>query len=177
MLDNIRAHSFKVAHVAELLITGLHNSKKITAPQPDIGLVIAGALLHDIAKTQCLEGKCFHDVVGQEICNDLGYPEIGEIVREHVLLKHFTPQRYKKSLWGAKEIVYYADKRVRHDEIVSLESRLKYIIDVYSDNNPQKETYIRRNFLQCQELEGYIYTFLDFSPDEVQHLISEVAFL
>ncbi len=176
MLDNIRDHSFKVARVAELLITGLHGGKKTTAPQPEIDLVIAGSLLHDIAKTQCLEGKCFHDVVGQEICNDLGYPEIGEIVREHVLLKSFTPQLYQKGIWGAKEIVYYADKRVRHDEIVSLESRLEYIINIYGDNSPEKEYYIRHNFQQCQELEGYIFAFLDFAPDEIQHLISEEAF-
>ena len=49
MLDNIRAHSFKVARVAELLVDGLSKANG-SASQPPRELVIAGALLHDIAK-------------------------------------------------------------------------------------------------------------------------------
>lgn len=176
MLDNIRAHSFKVARVAELLVDGLAEAGRSAAPRPSKELVIAGALLHDIAKTECLNGKCRHDVLGQEICASLGFPEIGEIVKEHVILKEFTGALYQKGHFRAKEIVYYADKRVRHDEVVSLESRLQYIIDRYGNKDPKREDYIRMNFKQCQDLEIYLFTFLDFTPEQVAPLISKELF-
>jgi len=176
MLDNIRAHSFKVARVAEFLVNGLIEAGISSAPLPSKELVIAGALLHDIAKTQCLNGKCRHDDLGRDICTALGFPEIAEIVKEHVILKKFRTEMYKKGFFAAKEIVYYADKRVRHDEIVSLEDRLEYIIDRYGDNNPDKEHYIRLNFQQGQDLEVYLFTFLNFTPEQLPMLISKKPF-
>ncbi len=176
MLNNIRAHSFKVARVAEFLVDGLIEGGKSSFPPPPKNLVIAGALLHDIAKTPCLNGKCRHDDLGQEICTALGFPEIGEIVKEHVILKEFRAEMYKKGLFNAKEIVYYADKRVRHDEVVSLESRLKYIIDRYGNDDPHRERYIRMNFQQCQDLEVYLFTCLNFTPEQLPLLISSEPF-
>jgi len=176
MLDNIRAHSFKVGRVAELIIDGLKKAEKTTSSLPARDFVIAGALLHDIAKTECIKTGCLHADRGDEICRDLGYPEIGEIVREHVILKEFTAKLYQQGLFGAKELVYYADKRVRHDEIVSLDSRLDYIIERYGNSDPKREHYIRLNFQQAQELEVYLFNFLDFSADQVPLLISQDPF-
>ncbi len=176
MLDNIRAHSFRVARVAEVLIDGLITRGKDVFSQPPKTLVIAGALLHDIGKTECLNGNCHHALRGQEICTELGFPEIGEIVREHVILKDFTAELYQQGIFGAKELVYYADKRVRHDEVVSLESRLDYIIERYSGGDPRKEHYIRLNFQQCQDFEVYLFSFLDFTADQLPQLISPKPF-
>ncbi len=176
MLVNIRAHSFRVARVAEFLVNGLIEAKKAPAPLPSIKLVVAGALLHDIAKTECLNGKCRHNIVGKEICNALGYPEIGEIVEEHVILKEFRAEKYKKGIFSAKEIVYYADKRVRHDEVVSLEHRLEYILDRYGNDDPHRKHFIRLNFQQCQDLEVNLFTFLNFSHEELSQLISREPF-
>ncbi len=176
MLDNIRGHSFRVARVAELLVDGLIEAGRAPAPLPSRELVIAGALLHDIAKTECLNGKCRHDDQGQEICIALGFPEIGEIVKEHVILLEFKEDMYKKGFFDAKEIVYYADKRVRHDEVVSLERRLEYIIDRYGNSNPQRERHIRLNFQACQDLEVYLFTFLNFTPEQLPLLISKEPF-
>lgn len=176
MLNNIRAHSFKVARVAEVLIDGLIKREKNILALPAKEFVIAGALLHDIAKTECLNDKCQHAVRGQEICTGLGFPEIGEIVREHVILDNFTAELYQQGIFGAKELVYYADKRVRHDEIVSLESRLDYIIERYSGGDQRKEHYIRLNFQQCQNFEVYLFSFLDFTADQVALLTSQEPF-
>jgi len=176
MLDNIRAHSFKVARVAELLMNGLVEAGRSPAPLPSRELVTAGALLHDIAKTKCLNGKCRHDDLGQEICTTLGFPEIGEIVKEHVILKEFRTEMYKKGLFNAKEIVYYADKRVRHDEIVSLEHRLEYIVDRYGKDDPRRKHYIRLNIRQCKDLEVYLFTYLNFTPEQLPLLISKKPF-
>lgn len=165
MLGNIRDHSFMVARVAKALVDGLvHTSAPST---PDTSEVIAGALLHDIAKTRCLQNNGHHAKDGQDICNELGYQHIGEIVLEHVVLKNFNEQLYKKGEFGAKELVYYADKRVRHDQVVSLQDRLDYIIERYGKGDPVKEKYIHHNFSATFKLEELLFTHLEFSPENL----------
>ena len=173
MLENIRAHSLMVAQVAAVLLEGLRTADKTRHPLPAEDLVLAGALLHDIAKTQCLHGTCKHALVGHEICCDLGFPEIGEIVGEHVVLSDYAPGRYRQGLFNACELVYYADKRVRHDTIVSLESRLEYILERYGDNDPVKETLILANFKICREFEGLLFSFLNFQPSDVADIATK----
>ncbi|MDP3479504.1 MAG: HDIG domain-containing protein [Desulfoprunum sp.] len=176
MLDNIRLHSFMVAHAATALLAGLARAEKTKAPLPASDLVVAGALLHDIAKTQCLHGACKHALVGQEICRDLGFPEIGEIVREHVILSDYAPERYRQGIFNAKELVYYADKRVRHDMIVSLDSRLEYILGRYGNNDPMIESFIITNFKICQEFEHLLFSFLDFPPSNLAQITTARSF-
>lgn len=174
MLDNIRGHSFVVARVAEALVDGLHRTGKSPGPLPDKEEVIVGALLHDIAKTLCIKTDCRHAEIGRQICLDLGYPELSEIVAEHVVLKNFATDLYARGIFGTKEMVFYADKRVRHDQVVSLDGRLEYILERYGDNNPAKEQLIRHNFNKSIELENYLFSFLDFWPEELaQHICQE----
>ncbi|MGB3223102.1 MAG: HDIG domain-containing metalloprotein [Desulforhopalus sp.] len=171
MYDNIRAHSFMVARVAEALVDDLYRTGKSAGPLPDKEEVIAGALLHDIAKTLCIKTHCHHAEVGRQICLELGYPKLSEVVAEHVVLKCFAQDQYVKGIFGTKEMVYYSDKRVRHDQVVSLAGRLEYILKRYGDNNPVKEQLIQKNFSKSLELEKYLFGFLDFHPDElIQHI-------
>ena len=176
MLDNIRAHSFVVARVAEALVDGLYRTGKSCGPLPDKEEVVSGALLHDIAKTLCIKTDCRHAEVGRQICVELGYPELSEIVSEHVVLKNFTADLYIQGVFGSKEIVYYADKRVRHDRVVSLDERLEYILERYGDHNPVKEQLIRENFNLTLDFENYLFRFLDFSPEEVTRYFSRTPF-
>lgn len=176
MLDNIRAHSFVVARVAEALVDGLHRRGNCTGPVPDKKEVIAGALLHDIAKTLCLETGCLHAETGHQICIELGYPEIGEVVAEHVILKNFTAGPYSQGIFGTKELVFYSDKRVRHDQVVPLASRLEYILERYGKGDPSREHRIRLNFNQTLEFEKYLFTFLDFAPEEISKYICREPF-
>jgi putative nucleotidyltransferase with HDIG domain len=176
MLENIQAHSFVVARVAESLLEGLGRAGKSTGPPLDKEEVIAGALLHDIAKTLCLNTDCRHAEIGRQICLDLGYPELSEIVAEHVVLKNFTADLYAQGIFGTKEIVFYADKRVCHDQVVSLAGRLEYILERYGDNNPAKKKLIHQNFQQTLEFEKYLFSFLDFLPDEITKYMSHEKF-
>jgi putative nucleotidyltransferase with HDIG domain len=171
MWENIRRHSFMVARVADQLLLQLQQAGNHLA-LPSRNLVIAGALLHDIAKTKCLQEHCSHAEVGANICQDLGFPEIAEIVGNHVVLSHFTQQQYAKGVFGATEIVFYADKRVRHDEVVSLDARLEYILAKYADNNPQKEAFILKNFSQCRKMEHHLFSYLSIEPDDILSLLS-----
>lgn len=175
MLDNIRQHSFIVTRVAEKIVGALDLDGTDSVP-PDMDLVRAGALLHDIAKTKCLDGNCRHAEEGQTICEAHGYPDVGTIVREHVILNRFTGELYKKGTFSAREIIYYADKRVRHDEIVSLDQRLEYIIERYSSGSDYIEQRIRDNFNECLELEKYLFSRIGFDPDELQNQITTEPF-
>ena len=93
---------------------------------------------------------------------------VGEIVREHVILRDFSPERYGRGQFQAKEIVYYADKRVCHDEIVPLHQRLDYIVDRYARNDHERQELIRANFQRCVILEGYLFAGLDFQPEDLK---------
>lgn len=176
MLDNIREHSFIVARVAETVTANLDvpGTGGLTAPAMD--LVLAGALLHDIAKTRCLDGSCQHAEEGMRICRQHGYPEVGRIVQEHVILSAFTPENYRKGKFSAREIVYYADKRVRHNEIVSLDLRLDYIIDHYSRGSEHIRQRIRDNFALCLEFEQHLFSFLPFTPADLPRWVDDRPF-
>ena len=166
MLPNIRRHSLLVARIAELLAERLH--ERLPAGQaPDQDFCVNGALLHDIAKTPCLKEGCDHAATGAEICQRHGFPEIAEIVAGHIILHDFSPEKYKQGLFQAKDIVYYADKRVRHDAIVSLAERLEYILENYGGNNERVQGLIRDNFRKCEQLEDFLFNFLDFSPEQL----------
>ena len=113
MLDNIREHSFVVASVADAILSHLQIPAGNKRVLPDRDLVRAGALLHDIAKTMCLDGTCKHPEEGRKICVEHGFEEVGSIVGAHVILTSFTPERYKIGQFGAEELVDKVDKVFR----------------------------------------------------------------
>ncbi len=164
MLANIQAHSFVVARIAELLAKEL---QKTSSQPPDLQLCISGALLHDIAKTPCLTSGCNHAKAGAELCRSLGFPEIAEIVAGHVVLPDFAPERYATGIFLPVEIVYYADKRVLHDQIVSLPERLDYILERYSGGDARKQEGIRENFMQCKLVEDQLFSLIAFPPEKL----------
>ena len=164
MLANIREHSFVVARVAALLAEELGRT---SSQPPDLQLCISGALLHDIAKTPCLKSGGSHAKAGAELCRSLGLPEIAEIVAAHVILSDFAPARYQQGIFSAQEIVYYADKRVLHNKIVSLPERRAYILEKYSGGDARRQQGIRDNFSKCGELENHLFSFVEFSPEQL----------
>ena len=155
MLENIRAHSLLVARVADCLAgeVGI-----------EVPLAVAGALMHDIAKSLCLSTDQDHALMGRDICLAHGFDELAPLVAQHVRLDEAS---YPNAPISAKEIVYYADKRVNHDRIVPLATRLDYILERYGKNDSARHQAIRRNFARCQALEAELFRGLDFGPEEV----------
>jgi putative nucleotidyltransferase with HDIG domain len=143
MLPNIYGHSVQVMNVAKMITSNLKNSCGL-----NIELIIAASLLHDISKTKSLTTKEFHDAEGGRFLRALGYGSVAEIVEEHVFLKNFDPE----DRLNEKEIVYYADKRVMHEKIVSIKERMEDIILRYG-NTPEKIALIRNNTALIQEVE------------------------
>lgn len=155
MLSNIREHSLVVAQVADTVLAMLKKSDEPLV-LPEKQLVVAGALLHDIAKTDCLRHGGDHAEIGSQICNDHGYGEVAEIVREHVRLFSYAEDGYRQGIFPAKELVFYADKRVVHNEIVDLPTRLAYILDKYGGNDSERHRIINWNFQKCMNLENWL---------------------
>jgi len=92
-------------------------------------MIRAAALLHDITKTRSFQTLEDHAETGARLVADLGYPEVGRIIGQHVRLESYPPARTPSEA----EIVNYADKRVLHDRIVSLDERMGYILKKYGD--------------------------------------------
>ena len=163
MLENIKAHSVVVERIASLIARGLQEAGENLS----LDLVTAGALMHDIAKTRSLKTKENHSAKGAEICLQNRMDEVAEIVAEHVVLKSFS----KEGPVLEKEIVYYADKRVNHDQIVSLEERLAYLIKQYGNGDATLVRRMGKNFELCKQLESKLFSRLRFAPEDVAGMI------
>lgn len=162
MLDNIKAHSIKVEQVARVLAVGI----KKAGTSVSLEKVSAGALMHDIGKTLCLGSKENHADKGKEICLENNFHEIAEIVEEHIRLKDFNPDKKISE----KEIIYYADKRVNHSEVVSLEKRLEYLLSRYAKDDDYLIKRIKENFILCEKVEIKIFSLLSFTPEDLLYM-------
>lgn len=168
MPENIKAHSMVVARVARLITLRLDDAGIPVCLEK----VIAGALMHDIGKALCLQSGDDHATKGEQICQRNRLDEIAEIVGEHVHLNSFHPcERVSE-----KEIVYYADKRVNDDRVVSLRERRDYIIERYAKKEEGLSRLIRENFRLCMEVEKKLFSKLDFRPEDLKGLIHEVSY-
>jgi len=88
-------------------------------------LIIAASLLHDIQRVED-----DHIVEGVNLLNRLGFPKIAEIIKKHGLT-HLHKEEHKPVTIEEK-IVFYADKRIKGSEIVSLKERFEYIEKKYN---------------------------------------------
>jgi putative nucleotidyltransferase with HDIG domain len=163
MLDNIREHSLVVADIVRAISTGLVHS----GVQISVQTAVAGALLHDIAKTQCLQSGGNHATVGKEICLQHQFDEIADIVGEHIWLEDYSLD----GVYAEKEVVYYADKRVLHTSVVSLAERMHDIINRYGRNDARLSRLVRMNFTICQGVEKKLFSQLDFRPEDLARMI------
>jgi uncharacterized protein len=159
MLDHIREHSIMVERIATLIARGLRDA----GMNISLEKVTAGALMHDIAKTESLETGVDHTARGKAICLENQMDEIADIVGEHVTLKSYDPVGFITE----QEIVYYADKRVNHATVVSLEERLTYLIQRYGRGKEHIHQAILQNFNRCKEVEKRLFSRLSFGPEDM----------
>jgi uncharacterized protein len=127
-------------------------------------LIRAAALLHDITKTRSFETEENHALTGGQLLAERGYPEVGDLVRQHVRLDEYP----EPITLGAAEIINYADKRVLHDEIVGLDQRMDYILEKYGKLADHQEP-IRWLWEKTRKLETKIFGDLPFSPADLKH--------
>ena len=163
MMDHIVVHSLQVCRVATFLTEHLNKQHY----RLNFDLIQSAALLHDITKTRSFKTREDHALTGGEYLSDRGYPEIGDLVRQHVRLDEYP----SPVTLGEVEIINYADKRVLHDRVVSLEERLAYILEKYGKIAEHRQR-IRQLWEKTKEMEAEIFRTLTFSPDDLTHLIN-----
>lgn len=156
--EHIVRHSLAVEKVA-VFIAEKFNEVGIPV---NTGLVSRAALLHDLDKVETLK-KCFghlHGKKSREILEKEGFPELGKIVERHHLERVLSPKPF--GCWEEK-IVFYADKRVNNDKIVSLDERFDYLFKRYG-----KEKKVHGTILKCrpcvEALEKEIFAKINATP-------------
>lgn len=167
MLDNIIAHSLQVSRVATFLADTIRTAG-ITINRD---LVEAAALLHDITKTRSLATRENHALTGAQLLDSMGYGKVAEIVRQHVRLDRIPTS----PLVTEVEIVHYADKRVLHDRVVTLEERHRDILERYGVDHEHRQR-INETFCETKKLEELIFEQLSFTPDGIDKLTDPVDF-
>lgn len=163
MLEHIVDHSVQVCRVA-LFLTDHLNAKREYLNR---NLIRASALLHDITKTRSFKTGENHAESGGRLLAKLDYPEVGEIVAQHVRLRVYNGSKRADEAG----IVNYADKRVLHDKIVTFSQRMEYIAERYGHvaEFGKKLSWIWEKSI---ELEEKIFSRLDFEPDDLAELLS-----
>ena len=163
MLDHIVVHSMQVCRVATyltdyLIVQHTHLNAK---------MIRSAALLHDITKTRSFNTGEDHAFTGSQFLTNRGYPEVGELVRQHVVLDEYSTTKIPVEA----DIINYADKRVLHDEIVDLERRLDYILARYA----KKAKHRKRIYLlweKTKHMENRIFSDLPFSPEDLNRILN-----
>jgi uncharacterized protein len=163
MLPNIVEHSIQVMRVSLAIIDNLKNGVSMNRD-----LVAAAALLHDITKTRSFVTKERHDESGGELLRELGFPRIAEIVEQHVIIQNLNLDRMLEE----REIVYYADKRVLHDTIVTIDERVHDLIQRYGTVEEIRNL-ILHNRSQVLMVERKIASFMNIDIDQAIQDIME----
>ena len=166
MMDHIIDHSIMVSNVALYLCLNL----KKHSPDLDVRLASSAALLHDITKTRSFTTHESHSETGGIMMTELGYPEVGAIIRQHVVLDRYE----NDSPVSEQEIVNYADKRVLHDKIVSLDRRLEYIRVKYGTHKEFKK-HFQAMWTNTIQLENKIFAHLSITPESlIDYIVEEI---
>jgi uncharacterized protein len=160
MPPHIINHSIQVSRVALYITDHLTIINKNGLNRD---LILSAALLHDITKPRSFETGENHAETGGRLLRSLEYPEVGDIIAQHVRLRSYNGFNVFPD---EAEIVNYSDKRVLHEKIVSFSKRMQYIIDRYGQI-PEHHEKITRLWNKSIELQTKIFSYLPFDPDDL----------
>lgn len=166
MPEHIIDHSIQVARVALFLTDQLTGGRKNGLNRD---LVLSAALLHDITKTRSFESGENHAETGGQLLRDLEYPEVGDIIAQHVRLRSYNGYDIFPD---EAEIINYSDKRVLHHKVVSFSQRMEYIIERYG-KIPEHRQRLARLWEKSIALEKKIFSYLSFTPDDLTDMIED----
>ena len=107
--EKVKRHGLAVAKVGRRLADLLTGAGVKLSTE----LVVAGALVHDVAK-----GKPNHSKRGERIVRSMGFPSLAGIVASHMDLEFAAGRELDEAA-----LVFLADKLVQGDKVVSLNDR------------------------------------------------------
>jgi putative hydrolase of the HAD superfamily len=154
---NLLAHVTAVAAAAYRMAVQLRERGESVDPL----LAHRGGLLHDLDKITARKQGRVHGELSTEILAGLGFPDLGEIARRHVLssaLRHESAP----ATWEQK-VVFYADKLAEGDSLVSVPERLQALRSRYPDYADQ----IQQGGPIVLQLEAELCAVLGLSPTEL----------
>lgn len=185
---HVRAHCKQVAKVA-LQIGQALVQKNILI---NLNLLNTAGLLHDMARVcdfQALDRTKFHEPISEEkwnkwiglreqfagmhhadiACGALvedGYNKTAEVIRLHNSLS-IVEEPEKFSVLEIA-IVFYADKRVKHDEIVDLAERFRDGFERHGrENSPELKAKFEEVEKQTFELEKQLFSLIDLKSEAI----------
>ena len=142
---HIRRHSELVAAYA------MHVGRQLVnrGVKLDLDGLYASALLHDIAKMYCIERGGSHAQVGAAW--------VVQKTRQHLLAQGvmfhvYWPWKVCFKSWPLPLILEYADKRVKHDQLVGLDERFKDLMERYGHDQRARAN-MHKIGRQAEELE------------------------
>jgi len=163
MMDHIVLHSMQVCRVATYITDYLVGQRN----HLNAKMIRSAALLHDITKTRSFDTGEDHALTGGQFLSDRGYPEVGDLVRQHVVLDEYNATKIP----AEADILNYADKRVLHDEIVDLDRRLDYILERYAKKAEDRER-ISLLWEKTKQLENRIFSELPIFPEDLNRILN-----
>ncbi|WP_294447185.1 HD domain-containing protein [uncultured Mailhella sp.] len=159
MMPNIREHCRGVARVAVEIVRRAEARGVIPESRPlTVPLARAAALLHDLAKSYTIRHGGSHAQLGSAwVREETGNPLLAQAVLFHVEWPWSgTGMDDVKDPMRLPVIVAYADKRVRHSEVVSIKERFDDLLVRYGIS-PDKVDNIAANYAHVQAVEQAIF--------------------
>jgi len=152
--QNIKDHIAVVVKLANWLASELAKA----GVKVDLELVDRAARLHDVAKDiELKEGPPHHAERAYEMLKGK-YPEIAEVIRLHASPAWVT----HSELSIETAVLNYADKRVLHDQITTLDKTNEYSIGRYG---PDHRPAIAR--ARLKKFETWLFNKIGTKPSEV----------
>lgn len=162
MFEHIGRHSRQVANMAEALAARAAEIGAADRPDQLRAISRAAGLLHDIAKSYTVQHGGSHAQIGSSwVVAATGNHRIAQAVYHHVE----WPWPLPESLIHPVFFVIYADKRARHDEIVTLDERYEDLLVRYGKSERSRAA-IYRGWEHAKTIERVLSTQLEFSLHE-----------
>ncbi len=164
MPRHIREHCTIVCRVACALAKELNKHGETL----NINEIEAAALLHDITKSNSINTRENHAETAARLLASLGYKRIAAIVNAHITV----PPVQNSSRVTEEEVVNYADKRVRHSTLVSLDERFRDLMHRYG-RTKKSQNRIARLKIRTHAIEQKIFSRLPYTPEDISVLIAK----
>jgi len=127
----------------------------------DVRLVDRSAMLHDICKIDAIRNGGDHALMGEMFLMECGYTDVADIVGQHVRLKSLD--------LNEAMVVNYADKRVKHDKVVSLPERFVDLMNRYGTDEVRQNR-ILGHYLDVVKIEKIVMSSCSIDESMLDNL-------
>ncbi len=153
--DHIQSHCLRVAQVAGVIAREL-NKRGLNLNRE---LVISSSLLHDVTKMDAIISGQDHAITGSRLLEGLGYPEVANLVRQHVYVDDPETDCVTEA-----HVLSYADKRVLHSDVVNLDERFADLMIRYG-HTAERRISITHGLEWARGLEQRIFSIINMAPE------------